>query len=57
MLGGTDTELDEPETEVAEVKSNKKALIKVSESDFEKDDGQPERRLQRTNDLRDSKKG
>ena len=55
MLGSTDTDLDEPETEVAEVKTGKgKSLIKVSESDFEKYDEQPERRLQRTNDLRDS---
>ena len=58
-MGGTDDDWDDPDTVVAEVKSNKKALNKVSDSDFETDlkDGQPERKLQRTSELRSSKRG
>ena len=34
-MAGTDDDWDDPDTVVAEVKSNKKALNKVSDSDFE----------------------
>ena len=47
QVAGTDDDWDDPDTVVAEVKSNKKALNKVSDSDFETDlkDAQPERKL------------
>ena len=60
QLNGTDDDWDDPDTVVAEVKSNKKALNKISDSDFEADldrKDQPEKRLQRTSELRSSKRG
>ena len=50
---------DEPDSVVAEVKANKKANIKVSESDFENDATvtQAERKLTRQSDMRNSNRG
>ena len=59
-LSAQDDDLwDEPDSVVAEVKANKKANIKVSESDFENDAAvtQAERKLTRQSDMRNSNRG
>ena len=60
MLSANDDDLwDELDSVVAEVKATKKPNMKVSESDFENDAAvqQPERRLTRQSDMRNSKRG
>ena len=47
MSGNEDDLWDEPDSVVAEVKASKKPIMKVSESDFETDAAQPERKLTR----------
>ena len=60
MLSANDDDLwDELDSVVAEVKATKKPNMKVSESDFENDAAvqQPERRLMRQSEMRNSKRG
>ena len=58
LSGGEDDLWDEPDSVVAEVKAAKKTNMKVSESDFENDiTSQPERKLTRQSDMRNSKRG
>ena len=57
LSGNEDDLWDEPDSVVAEVKASKKPIMKVSESDFETDAAQPERKLTRQSDMRNSKRG